>query len=126
MSLIDKQDDLFINDSRFEYGMKLFNSHQWYKSHDVFEEIWHETGGSERQLLQGILQIAVAQVHLENNNTNGATILYGEALGRLKRFKLNNLGLDILGLCKCISKRLELLQIGKDLNGCSQPVLCFL
>ena len=126
MTLIDKQDDLFINDSRFEIGMKLFNSCQWYKSHDVFEEIWHETGGPERQLLQGILQIAVAQVHLENSNINGATILYGEALGRLKRFQLANLGLDIVGLCKCITKRLEFLQIGKDLSVCSLPVLCFL
>ena len=126
MTLIDKQDDLFINDSRFEIGMKLFNSCQWYKSHDVFEEIWHETGGPERQLLQGILQIAVAQVHLENSNINGATILYGEALGRLKRFQLTNLGLDIVGLCKCITKRLEFLQIGKDLSVCSLPILCFL
>ena len=126
MSLIDKQNDLFIYDSRFEIGMKLFNSQQWYKSHDVFEEIWHETGGSERQLLQGILQIAVAQVHLENNNINGAMILYGEALGRLKRFHFSNLGLNIEGLCKCIAKRLELLQIGKNLDGCSLPVLHFL
>ena len=126
MSFIDKQDDLFINDSRFEIGMKLFNSCQWYKSHDVFEEIWHETGGPERQLLQGILQVAVAQVHLENSNINGATILYGEALGRLKRFQIANLGLDIVGLCKCITNRLELLQIGKDLSSCSVPVLCFL
>ena len=126
MTLPDKQDDLFINDSRFEIGMKLFNSCQWYKSHDVFEEIWHETGGTERQLLQGILQVAVAQVHLENNNINGATILYGEALGRLKRFQISNLGLDIVGLCKCLKKRLELLQIGKDLSVCSLPVLCFL
>jgi len=126
MSSIDKQDDLFINDSRFEIGMKLFNSCHWYKSHDVFEEIWHETGGAERQLLQGILQVAVAQVHLENNNINGATILYGEALGRLKRFQLANLGLDIEGLCKCISKRLKLLQTGKDLAKCSLPVLYFL
>ena len=126
MTLIDKQDDLFINDSRFEIGMKLFNSCQWYKSHDVFEEIWHETGGPERQLLQGILQVAVAQVHLENSNINGATILYGEALGRLKKFQLANLGLDIVGLCKCISKRLELLQKGKDPSLCNLPVLCFL
>ena len=126
MSSIDKQEDLFINDSRFETGMNLFNSCQWYKSHDVFEEIWHETGGSERQLLQGILQVAVAQVHLENSNINGATILYGEALGRLKRFKSTNLGLDIAGLCKCISKRLELLQLGKDLADCGLPVLHFL
>ena len=126
MILIDKQDDLFINDSRFEIGMKLFNSAQWYKSHDIFEEIWHETGGPDRQLLQGILQVAVAQVHLENSNINGATILYGEALGRLKRYQLSNLGLDIVGLCKCITKRLEFLQIGKDISACSLPVLCFL
>ena len=126
MSCIYNQDDLFIHDSRFEIGMKLFNSCQWYKSHDVFEEIWHETGGPERQLLQGILQVAVAQVHLENSNMNGATILYGEALGRLKRFKLANLGLDIEGLYICVSKRLEFLQIGKDLAGCSLPVLIFL
>ena len=126
MTLIDKQDDLFINDSRFEIGMKLFNSCQWYKSHDVFEEIWHETGGPDRQILQGILQVAVAQVHLENSNINGATILYGEALGRLKRFQLANFGLDIAGLCKCVTKRLEFLQMGKDLSGCSLPVLSFL
>ena len=122
---MDKQDDLFINDSRFEIGMKLFNSCQWYKSHDVFEEIWHDTGGPERQLLQGILQVAVAQVHLENRNINGATILYGEALGRLKRFQFADLDLDVIGLCKCITRRLELLQTGKDLDGCSLPLLSF-
>ena len=119
----DKPDDLFINDSRFKVGVKLFNSCQWYKSHDVFEEIWHETGGPERQLIQGILQVAVAQVHLENSNLNGATILYGEALGRLKRFHLANFGLDIEGLSNCVSRRLTFLQIGKDLAGCSLPVI---
>ena len=126
MNPIDKEDVLFISDARFELGMKLFNSCQWYKSHDVFEEIWHETGGPERQLLQGILQVAVAQVHLENRNINGAMILYGEALGRLKKSQLGDLELDIVGLSKCITKRLEFLQIGKDLSGCSLPVLCFL
>ena len=126
MSLIYKEENSFINDSRFEIGMKLFNSCQWYESHDVFEEIWHETGGPQRQLIQGILQVAVAQVHLENSNLNGATILYGEALGRLKRFQFTNSGIDIAGLCKCITKRLEFLQIGKDLSVCSLPVICFL
>tara|TARA_B100000700_G_scaffold205682_1_gene226091 strand:+ start:68 stop:448 length:381 start_codon:yes stop_codon:yes gene_type:complete len=126
MAFVDKQDDLLINNSRFVLGMKLFNSCQWYKSHDVFEEIWHETGGPERQLLQGILQVAVAQVHLENNNLNGATILYGEALGRLKKFHLTNFGLDIQALSNCVSRRLEFLQIGKDLSDCSLPVLCLL
>tara|TARA_Y100001968_G_C18683812_1_gene403660 strand:- start:8 stop:400 length:393 start_codon:yes stop_codon:yes gene_type:complete len=126
MAFIDKQDDSFIFDSRFEIGMKLFNSCQWYKSHDLFEEIWHETDGPERQVIQGILQVAVAQVHLENKNLNGAMILYGEALGRLKRFPLAYLGLDIDNLCKCIKKRLESLQLEKDLTDCSLPYLSFL
>ena len=126
MTFINNQEESFINDSRFELGMKLFNSCQWYKSHDVFEEIWHETGGPERQLIQGILQVAVAQVHLENSNLNGAKILYGEALGRLKRHHLSNFGLDIEGLSNCVSRRLEFLQIGKDLTSCSLPILSFL
>tara|TARA_B100000965_G_scaffold213456_1_gene178333 strand:+ start:103 stop:474 length:372 start_codon:yes stop_codon:yes gene_type:complete len=120
---MDKKNDSFIYDSRFEIGMKLFNSCEWYKSHDVFEEIWHETGGPERQVIQGILQVAVAEIHLENGNINGATILYGEALGRLKRSKLEVLRLDIENLCKCVSKRLEFLQTGKDMSNCSLPVL---
>ena len=123
MNPMDNEDNLFINDARFEIGMKLFNSCEWYKSHDVFEEIWHETGGPERQVIQGILQVAVAEIHLENGNINGATILYGEALGRLKRSKLEVLRLDIENLCKCVSKRLEFLQTGKDMSNCSLPVL---
>ena len=126
MIFINNQNDSFINDSRFEIGIKLFNSCQWYKSHDVFEEIWHETGGPERQILQGILQVAVAQVHLENGNLNGATILYGEALGRLRNFQLVDLGLDIVGLCKCLTKRLDFLQMEQDLSCCSLPFLRFL
>ena len=123
MTSIDQQNDSFINDARFAIGMKLFNSCQWYKSHDVFEEIWHETGGPERQLIQGILQVAVAQVHLDNGNKNGATILYGEALGRLKTSKLDIVRLDIENLCKCVTKRLKFLQTGKDLANCNLPVL---
>ena len=126
MTFLDKEDDSFINDPRFENGMKLFNSSNWYRSHDIFEEIWHETIGPERQILQGILQVAVAQVHLENGNINGATILYGEALGRLNRSNFNDVKLDIQNLCKCITERLKFLQTGKDLSTCNLPVLYFI
>ena len=126
MAVFDKQDESFIDDYRFEIGMKLFNSCQWYKSHDIFEEIWYETDGPERQVLQAILQVAVAQVHLENGNTNGATILYGEALGRLKIFQLDGFKLDTDTLCKCVMERLKFLQTGKDISFCNLPVLSLL
>lgn len=125
MKIVEIIDNVFVNEPRYILGMKLFNSCNWYRAHDVFEEIWYETIGPERQTLQGILQIAVAQVHLENGNTNGATILYGEALGRLKKSDFDSLGLDISILCKTAATRLDYLQNGKDLSTCPTPFLDF-
>ena len=124
MRSIDKQDELFINDSRFEIGIKLFNSSQWYKSHDFFEELWHETNGPSRQTIQAILQIAVAHLHLENGNKNGATILLGEALGRLKKVSIPNLGLDLDRLQDLVEQRLSLLHKECDPYESEDPKLC--
>ncbi len=112
-----------IDDPRFKEGVDLFNSANWYLAHDFFEELWHEAYGLERITIQGILQIAVAQIHLEKGNINGATILYGEGLGRLRRDGIPYLGLDIKRLCEIIEPRLKLLQNNLDLDNCLTPSL---
>ena len=117
------KDSNLLKDPRFREALDLFNSSDWYPAHDAFEELWHETNGPERQILQGVLQIAVAQVHLERGNKRGATILYGEALGRLRSATLEDLGLDINNLCSCIETRLRLLQKKGDPDTCSAPFL---
>tara|TARA_Y100001968_G_C19440268_1_gene762121 strand:- start:928 stop:1317 length:390 start_codon:yes stop_codon:yes gene_type:complete len=109
------QESLSIfKDSRFTYAVELFNSGDWYPAHDLFEELWHESVVTERTLLQGLLQIAVAQVHLNNGNINGATILYGEGLGRLKNNNIPDVISDFDNLIQCLEKRLKLLQQNKD------------
>ena len=110
-------------DPRFKKALNLFNSEEWYLAHDAFEELWHETNGPQRITLQGLLQVAVAQVHLESGNSNGATILYGEGLGRLKRESTPNLGLDLNNLCNCIDARLKALQEDEDPNQLNIPFL---
>ena len=110
-------------DPRFKKGLNLFNTADWYLAHDLFEELWHETNGLERTTLQGILQIAVAQVHLEQGNKNGATILFGEGLGRLKRIGTPNLGLDLDRLCETVKSRLDCLQQNIDPESCEKPYL---
>ena len=97
------------NDKRFKEAIDLFNSGKWYPAHDVFEELWHETNYPERITIQGFLQISVAQLHLEKGNTNGAAILYGEALGRIEKTVIPNFGLDLEKLCQCVKERLKLL-----------------
>ncbi len=77
----------------------------------------------ERITIQAILQIAVAQVHLSNANYKGATILYGEGLGRLLNNKVPDLGLDLGKFIQILEKRLTILQDGGDLTDISQPKL---
>ena len=110
-------------DPRFQQGVELFNAGEWYAAHDLFEELWHETADPERRSLQGILQVAVAQLHLQRGNRRGATILFGEALGRLKRPGTPDLGLDLASLCRAAQQRLEALQLGGDPESCTVPVL---
>ena len=96
-------------DPRFQEAIRLFNAQDWYAAHDVLEEIWHETADPERRCLQGLLQVAVAQLHLQRDNQRGATILFGEALGRLQRPGTPDLGLDLQALCRCVQERFCLL-----------------
>ena len=111
------------DDISFQKAIELFNNQEWYVAHDALEAIWHKTDGMERITIQAILQIAVAQVHLSNANYIGATILYGEGLGRLINKKVPDLGLDLKEFINILKERLLILQGGGDLVGTFPPVL---
>lgn len=112
-----------VDDPRFAMALELFNSGAWYEAHDAFEELWHEQVNPERRLLQGIIQIAVAHVHLERGNARGATILLGEGIGRLKASLPTALGLDLTHLHALASARLHVLQNDGDPEKLPPPTL---
>ena len=112
-----------LDDERFVIALNLFNNGDWYPAHDAFEELWHENNGDERKILQGILQIAVAQVHLERGNRKGATILYGEGIGRLRSACINDFCLDLVEFIDVVQIRLEVLQNNGDIDICRVPIL---
>ena len=104
-------------------ALNLFNDHKWYEAHDAFEEIWNTVDGDERQVIQGILQVSVSQFHLGKGNLNGATILLGEGLGRIKTRTKVNLGIDLVAFCQCLEDLLRKLQYKKTLNENDKPFL---
>ena len=110
------QDSLFI-------ALNLFNTHKWYEAHDAFEEIWNSVDGDERQVIQGILQVSVSQFHLSKGNLNGATILLGEGLGRIKTRTKTNLGIDLESFCQCLEDLLRKLQYRDTLDESDKPFL---
>ena len=116
-------EDLIRLDPRFQRGVELFNGAAWYEAHDVLEDLWHETADPDRRVLQGLIQIAVAHVHLERENRKGATILLGEGLGRLSGTGLPDFGLDLALLRQRVSQRLEALQQEEDPASCPVPML---
>ena len=110
------QDSLFI-------ALNLFNNHEWYEAHDAFEDIWNYVDGDERQVIQGILQVSVSQFHLSRGNLNGATILLGEGLGRIKTRTKLDLGIDLESFCRCLEGLLKKLQSKETLNDTDKPFL---
>ena len=111
-----------FKDSLFD-ALILFNNHEWYEAHDAFEEIWNNVDGDERQVIQGILQVSVSQFHLSKGNLNGATILLGEGLGRIKSRTKINLGIDLDSFCLCLEDLLRKLQHKEILNEEDKPFL---
>ena len=104
-------------------ALNLFNNQKWYEAHDAFEDIWNTLNGDERQIIQGILQVSVSQYHLSKGNLNGATILLGEGLGRIKNRTNTNLGIDLKTFCKCLEELLRKLQQKEELNEFDKPYL---
>ena len=118
-------DDITSNDfhDSLDEALDLFNNQKWYEAHDAFEDIWNTLDGDERQIVQGILQVSVSQFHLSKGNLNGATILLGEGLGRIKNRTNIDLGIDLESFCKCLEELLRKLQYNEDLNENDKPYL---
>jgi predicted metal-dependent hydrolase len=53
-------------------GVRQFNAGEFYKQHDLFEELWMETEGPVRDLYRAILQVGVAYYQILRGNHRGA------------------------------------------------------
>lgn len=53
-------------------GIARFNAGDYYRQHDLFEELWRQTTGAVRNLYQGILQVGIAYYQITQGNRRGA------------------------------------------------------
>ena len=119
----DREAEL-LGDPRLTASFRQFNSGEWYACHDGLEELWHETQGPLRQVLQGFLQVAVAELHLERENQRGAILLMGEGLGRLAGCGSSAIGVDLEPLRAAVLSRLQRLQAVGSVAELPHPRLC--
>lgn len=55
-----------------QQGVARFNAGEYYRQHDLFEELWMATDGPVRDLYRAILQVGVAYYQIERGNAAGA------------------------------------------------------
>ena len=67
----------------FQEGIDLFNAGQFFECHEAWEQVWNRTEGDEKLAIQGLIQAAVAILHLERGNYQGAETLYAKARAKL-------------------------------------------
>jgi predicted metal-dependent hydrolase len=79
---------------RYLAGIVLFNRHDFFEAHEVWESLWQDCCGPERRFYQGLIQAAVALLHFGNGNLRGAIKLYRSARDYMERFDSPYLGLD--------------------------------
>ena len=67
----------------FEEGIDLFNAGRFFECHEAWERVWNRSEGDEKLAIQGLIQAAVAILHLERGNHEGAESLYAKARAKL-------------------------------------------
>ena len=79
----------------FEEGIELFNQGRFFACHESWEEVWKQAHGEERLFYQGLIQAAVAILHAQRGNREGARSLYAKARAKLDSVAPEHTGLAI-------------------------------
>jgi uncharacterized protein len=57
-------------------GIELFNAQAYFEAHEELELAWGDDKGPGRELYRGILQVAVAYLHIQRGNYRGALKMF--------------------------------------------------
>jgi predicted metal-dependent hydrolase len=82
-------------DPRYLAGVLFFNEHDFFEAHEVWEDLWGETFGTERRFIQGLIQAAVGLLHFGNGNVRGAVKLFHSSRDYMARVESPYRGLEI-------------------------------
>ena len=79
----------------YEQGIDLFNEGRFFECHEAWEEIWKRSDGELKLFYQGLIQAAVAILHAQRGNLEGARSLHEKARAKLDSIPPEYMGLAI-------------------------------
>ena len=79
-------------------AVDLFNAERYFEAHEVLERLWLTADGPDRELYQGVLQVAVGLHHDARGNRKGAASMLAKSVSRLAPLAPSRLGVDVARL----------------------------
>jgi hypothetical protein len=76
-------------------GIQLFNEHEFFEAHEVWEDAWHMAYGLKHDFYQGLIQCAVALEHYRRSNPRGVNSLFQSYQPKFKRVPPTFMGLNV-------------------------------
>jgi uncharacterized protein len=82
-------------DPRYLAGILFFNQQDYFEAHEVWEDLWMDRAGPERQFYKALIHAAVALHHFSNGNLRGALKLFHSGRDYMKAHGDHYQGLDV-------------------------------
>jgi len=103
-----------VNTDLFWEGVELFNEREFFDCHEVLEAYWKQQCEPDKQLTQGLIQIAVAYYHVCRGNRAGALKLLDRGIPRVERFLPSHAGLILDAFLAAVREDREKIEQGAD------------
>ena len=88
----------------FNAGLKCFKSGDYFQAHEEWEDLWSDYYLEDRKFIQGLIQLSVSFVHLQNENLKGAKSLLNKSQEKFKGFKKMHRNMNIEELIRQIKQ----------------------
>ena len=99
----------------FQRGAALFNAHEYFDAHEVWEDVWRAAPVEEKKFLQGLIQVAVALHHHSRGNREGARSLLNRAQRNLSHYPDSFAGVNLPAVRTAIAQCQQALSAGTPL-----------
>ena len=82
----------------FEKGLKEYHNQNFYKAHDIWEEMWHNKNFTDRKFIQGLIQLTASFYKIQTGNLKGARSLLEKSQNKFSEYQgfQRNINIDLL------------------------------
>lgn len=106
-------------------GIEEFNNHEFYEAHETLEDYWNTLSGDEKELVQSIIQAAVAFYHFGRGNRVGARKLLLRAVKRAESVAEGTLEIETAPYLEAIRNSLLTVEANEPASTMQMPTIRF-